>query len=81
MTRNVGHVDSAARIAIGLAMIGSGFACRSWWGSAGLLPLLTGAFGFCPGYTLLGISTCSTKSSGSPSSDDNGKSDATSGRS
>ena len=28
------------------------------WGLAGLLPLLTGTLGWCPAYTLFGISTC-----------------------
>ncbi len=30
----------------------------------GVVPLLTGIFGFCPLYTLLGISTCPMKRAG-----------------
>ena len=29
-----------------------------WFGLAGLVPILTGLFRFCPLYTLLGIRTC-----------------------
>jgi hypothetical protein len=28
------------------------------WGYIGVVPLLTGAIGMCPVYTLLGINTC-----------------------
>jgi hypothetical protein len=31
------------------------------WGYIGVVPLLTGLFGFCPAYTLLGINTCPMK--------------------
>jgi hypothetical protein len=29
-----------------------------WWGWLGVVPLLTGAVGNCPAYSLLGIKTC-----------------------
>jgi hypothetical protein len=29
-----------------------------WWALAGIVPLATGLLGFCPVYTLLGLSTC-----------------------
>ncbi|MCM2324629.1 MAG: DUF2892 domain-containing protein, partial [Oligoflexia bacterium] len=28
------------------------------WGYVGLVPLLTGAFGYCPLYPLIGVRTC-----------------------
>jgi hypothetical protein len=28
------------------------------WGYIGIVPILTGAFKFCPAYTLLGMNTC-----------------------
>ena len=31
------------------------------WGWLGLIPLMTGLIGSCPVYTVLGVSTCSTK--------------------
>lgn len=31
------------------------------WAWIGIMPLLTGAVGFCPAYAILGVSTCTTK--------------------
>ncbi|MCW8957049.1 MAG: DUF2892 domain-containing protein, partial [Gammaproteobacteria bacterium] len=31
---------------------------KTLWGLIGLVPLITGLFGFCPAYKLLGMSTC-----------------------
>jgi hypothetical protein len=31
------------------------------WGWVGVVPLLTGAMGWCPPYALLGLNTCSVK--------------------
>lgn len=61
--RNVGTIDRVARVVLGLAMLGSplawyGLDYISNWGFLGLIPLLTGLFGVCPLYRLLGISTC-----------------------
>jgi hypothetical protein len=39
----------------------------SSWGLFGLLPLLTGIFGWCPPYQLLGISTVDTSCTNSDS--------------
>jgi hypothetical protein len=67
MTANVGSIDRIARIVIGLLLIAYaiplGFAPTGWnWvGWIGVVPLLTAVFGFCPAYTLLGISTCPAK--------------------
>jgi len=33
------------------------------WGWIGVVPLATGLIGWCPAYTLLGISTCPMKAS------------------
>ncbi len=55
--RNVGLADRIIRTAIGVAVIGIGIAYHSWWGLAAALPLVTAAVGFCPLYSLLGIST------------------------
>ncbi len=67
MNTNVGTVDKVARIIIGLALIAFaiplGFPKSSWnWvGWIGVIPLLTAIFGYCPLYTLLGMSTCPVK--------------------
>jgi hypothetical protein len=34
---------------------------RSYWGLLGILPLATALVGWCPPYSLLGISTCPKK--------------------
>jgi hypothetical protein len=31
------------------------------WGYLGLLPMVTGAIGWCPPYAMLGINTCAKK--------------------
>ena len=59
---NEGKIDRAIRIIIGLFLISLTFwGPKSAWGWIGLLPLLTGLFGFCPLYALLGISTYKAK--------------------
>lgn len=62
MTNNVGGIDRIVRIGLGgllvvLAVTGQVGA----WGWIGLLPLATGALGWCPPYSLLGINTCKTR--------------------
>ena len=61
MQRNVGSVDRTIRIVAGLGIIAAGIALGSWWGALGAVPLLTGLIGWCPPYSLLGISTCRTR--------------------
>lgn len=58
MTANVGGADKVVRIVAGIVILGLGLAFKSYWGLVGFLPLLTGLLGFCPAYTLFGISTC-----------------------
>jgi len=58
MKHNVGSYDAAARAVLGFAIIGVGHHLRSWWGVAGLAPLLSSAFAFCPLYWLAGFNTC-----------------------
>lgn len=57
MQCNVGKTERVIRVIAGVAIIGAGFLYQSWWGVIGLVPLLTGATGYCPPYQLLGIST------------------------
>jgi len=59
MTKNEGTVDRALRVVAGLALIGlAATNTVGAWGYIGIVPLLTGAVGMCPVYTLLGINTC-----------------------
>jgi hypothetical protein len=58
MTINEGTVDRAVRVVAGLIILSLAFiGPKSAWGYIGLLPIVTGLVGFCPAYTLLGIST------------------------
>lgn len=56
---NAGNVDRALRVAGGLALVGATLAGYvGFYGWIGIVPIATGLMGFCPLYTLLGISTC-----------------------
>lgn len=62
MKCNSGGIDRALRIVVGLVLIGlAATGTVGVWGWIGVVPLITGAVGFCPAYTLLGMNTCSTK--------------------
>jgi hypothetical protein len=57
MNRNVGGIDRVVRILLGLGLVGLGLSDQSWWGALGLVPLLTGAIGWCPLYVPFKLST------------------------
>ena len=64
MQANVGGIDRAVRIVVGLALIawallGEGDA--RWWGLIGILPLGTGLLRFCPAYLPFGFKTSRTE--------------------
>jgi hypothetical protein len=66
MNVNVGTADRAIRIIIGLALLSLLFLLQGnarWLGLIGIVPLGTGLTRRCPAYTLLGTSTCETKTS------------------
>ena len=55
------HEDRPLRVVAGLALIGlAATGTVGMWGYLGVVPLLTGAIGWCPLYTVLGIKTCRT---------------------
>jgi hypothetical protein len=58
---NEGTLDRVIRVVLGIAVLSLAFVGpRSAWGYVGVVPLLTGAVGFCPLYRLIGVSTCAT---------------------
>ena len=62
MNKNVGNTERAIRIGSGLILVvlaASGTV--GLWGYLGLLPMVTGAIGWCPPYAMLGINTCAKK--------------------
>jgi len=62
MKLNVGGIDRILRITAGLVLIGLAATGKvGAWGWIGVVPLLTGAVGFCPLYPLLGMNTCPLK--------------------
>ena len=58
MKCNVGKTDKIIRIILGVIIGAIGIYYNSWWGLVGLVPLLTGIFGYCALYPILGITTC-----------------------
>jgi hypothetical protein len=58
MTTNVGTVDRALRVILGLVLLGLAVFGGQWWGWIGVVPLATAFMGFCPAYRLIGLSTC-----------------------
>lgn len=59
MTTNMGMIDRALRVIVGLILISLVFVGpQTPFGWIGLVPLLTAFIGWCPAYTLLGIRTC-----------------------
>lgn len=62
MKCNSGTVDRAIRVIAGLALIAlAATNTIGAWGYIGVVPLLTGIFGFCPAYAILGMNTCGLK--------------------
>jgi hypothetical protein len=61
MKVNESVLDRSLRVFAGVVLIGLSLAgVIGPWGYIGVIPLLTGALGLCPLYSLLGISTCPT---------------------
>ncbi len=61
MKLNVGGIDRIIRILVGLALVGWAAMGGPVWAWIGVIPLATGAVGFCPFYPLLGLNTCPMK--------------------
>jgi len=62
MKLNVGGIDRGIRVAAGLVLVAlAATQTVGLWGWLGVIPLATGAIGWCPPYAIFGINTCSTK--------------------
>lgn len=62
MKVNIHPVERLARVVVGLGLMSLAFVGpANKWFLLGLLPVATGLSGWCPAYTLLGISTCPRK--------------------
>lgn len=60
MEKNIGTVDKALRILVGLVLIALVFVGpQTVWGWIGVPVILIALFGWCPLYKVLGVSTCS----------------------
>ena len=59
MKTNEGVIDRTLRVIVGLVLIGlAATSTIGMWGYIGIIPLVTGAVGMCPIYSLLGINSC-----------------------
>lgn len=65
MKTNEHMIDRTLRVIAGLVLITlAATGTVGVWGWIGVLPLVTGIVGFCPGYAIFGMSTCATKKPG-----------------
>ena len=59
MKVNVGNMDRALRIIVGVVLITlAATGIFAPWGWIGVIPLVTGLIKSCPLYTVLGMNTC-----------------------
>lgn len=59
MKTNEGTLDRSLRVIVGLVLIGlAATGTVGLWGYIGVIPLVTGAVGMCPLYSLFGINSC-----------------------
>ncbi len=62
MNSNMGGLDRGLRVAAGAGLlIATAMGAIGLWGLVGLVPLVTGLFGYCPLYSLLGLNSCPLK--------------------
>ncbi len=65
MKVNVGGIDKILRIVVGIALIAMTLmGVIGAWGWVGVVPLLTGLFGACPLYSIIGLNTCPIRKNG-----------------
>jgi len=58
MQTNIGSIDRALRIVVGIVLIAMVFVGpQTPWGWIGVVPLLTALIGWCPAYSIFGFKT------------------------
>ena len=63
MNKNVGGFDRMLRVVVGVVLVAlAATGMVGAWGFVGIVPILTGAIGWCPAYLPFGFSTCKTRS-------------------
>ncbi|MDG4562342.1 MAG: DUF2892 domain-containing protein [Candidatus Competibacter sp.] len=68
MAKNIGSADKIARLVVGaLLIVLTLTGTIGLWGWIGVVPIATALMNWCPAYTLLGIKTCPTDNSATPS--------------
>jgi hypothetical protein len=58
MKTNVGGLDRVGRLVVGGGLVAWAVTGGPVWAWIGVVPILTGALGWCPLYIPLGINTC-----------------------
>jgi hypothetical protein len=62
MNKNEGNIDRILRITAGVVLVGlAATGTVGMWGWIGIVPIATGAMGWCPLYSMLGLNTCPMK--------------------
>jgi hypothetical protein len=58
---NEGTLDRTLRVLLGITLVALAIDKGWLWAWIGVAPIITGATGICPLYSLLGINTCGAK--------------------
>ena len=62
MKKNIHPIERLVRIIVGVGLVSLAFTGpENKLFLLGFIPILTGVFGWCPPYALLGVNTCKTK--------------------
>ena len=67
MSTNVGTIDRVVRIVVGVLLIAFAIPVVfpstgwNWIGWIGVVPIITAVVGYCPAYSVFGLSSCSAK--------------------
>lgn len=63
MNKNVGGFDRMLRVVLGVVLVAlAATGTVDAWGFVGIVPILTGAIGWCPAYLPFGFGSCKTRS-------------------
>jgi hypothetical protein len=67
MKTNIHPIERILRVVVGFFLMSLAFwGPTSLWFLLGVVPVATGLSGWCPLYTMLGMSTCKTNTSSTP---------------